>query len=528
MSRMRKMLCLMAAALITVTALAGCGGTEVADTQGSAATQGTVAATTAAATDSPKPDISKEVNLKIYCVGDASPGDGSKLVADAVNAIIKPKINATISTEYLPWADWTNKYQLVFASGEEFDGIYTANWSFYQAQATKNGFKEITQEMLDKYAPSLMADLPEMAWKQAKVNGKLYMIPTTFSEFPTVHFAIREDLKKKYGVADIKDLDSFGAYLDAIAKNEKEMVPLNLSVQTNFSDLQQLFNNENEYGVVGNVAQRNFVYSITDPGASIVDVFQTPGFLEFVKKMYQWKQAGYWSKNAISNKTPSSTSFENGTSAATITNILAATNYSYAWPKQHPGWEVQVYDASLGKKQTGTPYIGSGIGIHATAANPERLLMFTELARTDKDLNQLLCYGIKDTHWKLIGEDQVEYIRGDTKVDYTDGLSWFFRNSKFQLKPSGVYSNYDTIFETAEQNEVGHILQAFNFDDTNLKNEMAAIGNVVTQYAVPLITGFVEPETGLATLNAKMKEAGADKVLAEIKLQAEKYLADNQ
>lgn len=526
MSGYLKAISLMLAVVMLVAMLAGCGSS--AATEESTASSSSAAAGSSTAEASTGPDISEKVVLKLYCVGDASPGEGSNMVRDAVNKVIEPKINATISTEYLPWSDWTNKYQLVFASGEEFDGIYTANWAYYQTQATKNGFKEITKEDLQKYAPNLLNDLPEMAWNQAKINGKIYMIPTTFSEFPTVHFAIREDLKKKYNVPDITDLDSFGVYLDAIAKNEKNMVPFDLSVMSDYAGMQQLFNTQNEYGVVGNVAERNFVYKVTDPGASIVNVYETPEFMEFAKKMYQWKQAGYWSKNAISNKTPSATSFENGKSAAILTNALQATNYSEQWPVQHPGWEVQVYDGSLGKKQIGTPYIGSGLGIHATSQHADRLLMFADLARTDKDLNQLLCYGIKDTHWTLVGEKQVKYIRGNTKVDYTDGLSWFFRNEKFQLNPTGVYSNYDPIFETAKKNEIAHVLQAFNFDDSKLKNEMAAISSVVTQYAVPIITGFMEPEKGIPELNAKLKAAGTEKVMAAIKEQADKFIADNK
>lgn len=509
--------------------LAGCGktATEVDTTTQEKTTEKEEVKETEKTPEPAENLIAEELTLKLYCVGDASPGEGSNMVRDAVNAIIKPKINATIATEYLPWADWTNKYLLVFASGEDFDGIYTADWSFYQAQATKNGFMEITQEMLDKYAPDLKNELPEMAWKQAKINGKIYMIPTTYNGSGTVHYAVREDLKAKYGVGEIKDLDSFGAFLEAIKKNEKDIIPLNISAQTEYTHLQQLFNVQNEYARVGGVPLYNLVYKISDPGVNIVNAFETPEFLEFVKKMNQWCKAGYWSKNALSNKSPMSTSFDNGTSASILTNILQATNYSYAWPKEHPDWQVQVYDSSMGNKQLGTAYIGSGIGINASSKKAGRLLMFANIARTDKELNQLLCYGIKDVHWKLIGEDQVEYIRGNAKVDYTDGLSWFFRSAEFQLKPAAVYSNYSKIYETAHKNDAGHILQAFSFNDAELKNEMASITSVVQQYGVPVITGFVDPEKGVETLNAKLKEASIDKVMAELKAQADKYLADN-
>jgi putative aldouronate transport system substrate-binding protein len=525
MQKATKWLCLLLITVIVLAALTACGGAANTATAESSAASSSVQ--TEATTDTSKPDISEEVNLKIYCVGDPSPGDGGKMVIDAANKLLRAKINATIETTYMPWADWTNKYSLVFASGEDFDGIYTANWAYYQQQATKNGFVEITNDMLKKYAPDLLTDLPAEAWDQAKIGDKIYMIPTTFDEFATPHYVVREDLMKKYNVPEIKTLDDFGVYLDAIRKNEKTMVPLDISAMTDYSQFQLIFNAQNEYGAIGNVPLYNFVYKFTDPGATIVNSFETPEFMTFAKKMREWNEAGYWSKNALANKTPSSTSFDNGKSGSTLTNLLAATNYSYSWPKAHSGWEVQAYDSAPDKKITGTPYIGSGLGIHASSQNIERMLMLADYARTDKELNQLFCYGIKDVQYSLSDVDKVTYIRGNTKTDYTDGLSWFFRNSKFQLKPANVYSNYDKIFESEKQRQVIHVLQSFNFDDTALKNEMAALTNVVNQYGVPVITGAMDPEKEIPVLNSKLKEAGLDKVMAAIKDQAQKYMAEH-
>ena len=50
--------------------------------------------------------------------------------------MLKEDINATVSQLY-GLGDYTQKYPLVFASGDEFDLIYTANWAYYNNQATK-------------------------------------------------------------------------------------------------------------------------------------------------------------------------------------------------------------------------------------------------------------------------------------------------------------------------------------------------------------------------------------------------------
>ncbi len=467
----------------------------------------------------------KDTTLKLYCVGDSSPG--SAMVLAEANKALKQKINATLSLEYLPWADWTNKYQLAFAAGEDFDGIYTANWSFYATMATKNAFKEITQDMLRRYAPDLLSDLPEMAWKQARINGKVYMIPTTFDEHVAVNYIVRGDLRAKYKVPEIRTLNDFGAYLGAIAKNEKDMIPLDVSGTVDSSNMLTLFNEMNEYGVVGNVSLANFVYKISDPGLNLVNTFETPAFRAYARTMQSWQQAGYWSRSALSNKNGQAASFEIGKSGSEVNNILQATNYSYAWKNTHPDWTVEAFDATLGNKVLGTPYIGSGLGIKATSKNVERMLMFANLVRTNKDLNQLFCYGVKGVHWKPVGTNKVEYVRGIAKQDYTDGLSWVFRNAKFQLLPAGVFSSYDTIFGSYVKRTAAHILQAFNFDDTGFKNEMAAMSNVVSQYGVPVVLGFVDANQGVDTLVGKMKEAGSDKVMAEIQRQARAFMTAN-
>ncbi|MGL4665793.1 MAG: hypothetical protein ACRCWA_12330, partial [Clostridium butyricum] len=93
------------------------------------------------------------VTLKIYLIGD-KPKDFDE-VYGKVNEIMKEKINATLDISFLPWSDMTTKYQLLFQSGENFDIIFTASsWGYYSQVATKNGFYEITDDMLKEYAPN--------------------------------------------------------------------------------------------------------------------------------------------------------------------------------------------------------------------------------------------------------------------------------------------------------------------------------------------------------------------------------------
>ena len=118
----------------------------------------------------------KEVKLKMYLIGD-KPKDFDA-VYEKVNEKMKEKINATLEVNFIPWSDMTTKYQLLFQSGEDFDLIFTASgWGYYSQVATKNGFLELTDELLQEYAPEIYANEPADAWDQVKVDGKIYMVP---------------------------------------------------------------------------------------------------------------------------------------------------------------------------------------------------------------------------------------------------------------------------------------------------------------------------------------------------------------
>lgn len=82
-------------------------------------------------------DTSQEVKLVMYLLGERTP-DFDK-VFDRINEKLKEKINATIEVKFMGWGEWEQKYPLVFASGEDFDLIYSADWAMYNTQASQTG-----------------------------------------------------------------------------------------------------------------------------------------------------------------------------------------------------------------------------------------------------------------------------------------------------------------------------------------------------------------------------------------------------
>lgn len=86
--------------------------------------------------------------------------------------------------------------------------------------ATKNGFLELSDEMLQEYAPNIYASEPEEGWSQAKIDGKVYMVPNDKSEYGINVFGVRGDLMAKYGFDSITSYDQLEKFMDAVATGE--------------------------------------------------------------------------------------------------------------------------------------------------------------------------------------------------------------------------------------------------------------------------------------------------------------------
>ena len=153
-------------------------------------------------------DITK---LKMILVGE------KPVVFDEIygklNEMLRKDIGAELEVEYYNYSDVNQKYSLLFSTGENFDIVFAADWLKYNQQASKNSFMEITDDMLKKYAPKTFKTLTENAKNEAKVNGKMYMIPNTAAEYNLNVALIRGDLREKYGMDKIETTDDFQKYL---------------------------------------------------------------------------------------------------------------------------------------------------------------------------------------------------------------------------------------------------------------------------------------------------------------------------
>lgn len=509
------------AAVMLMACAAGCGN-------GSSSSSSTAAGKTA----SGKVDTSKEVKLKMYLLGD-KPADFDKVYAE-INKELKAKINATVDVSFLSWAEHDQKYSLLFSSGEDFDLIFTASgWAHYETTASKKGFYKLTDDFISTYAPDVKKVEPEEAWKQAKINDGIYMVPNYKIEFGQECVAVRGDLMEKYGIKDIKSTQDLENYFDKVVKNEKGMTPLGAQGKA----LQYTYLlNRNHWKEITGTPLTLFAFQNNDmKNNKIISVAETDEFRQYAKEMKAMQQKGYWSKDALSTKDTRSDAFLQGKAAAMVWNIGSCANYCEQANKQHPEWKCNVYDLLPNEKKIINVYTNNGIAINANSKNPERAMMAINQFMTNKKIYDLAAYGIEGTHYKAVGDNK--YVTAAQAENYpADGAcNWGWNNEKLTRQydltnADASRKKAQTLVDTWKKDPAeSHPLLTLSFSEDKVKTQISVMNTLVSQYMDPICCGLVDdPDKAVDEFVDKLKQAGLDQVKEEIQRQADERVKETK
>jgi ABC-type glycerol-3-phosphate transport system substrate-binding protein len=472
-------------------------------------------------------DTSKPVTIHWYALGDVPPD--LEVVLNEVNSkYLQPVLNATLKVEFMGWSDYSTKYPLVLAGGEEADLIYTAAWCFFQQEGQKGAFKELTDDFLKTYMPMTWKNQAPASWDQVKLGGKKYAVTRNMLPLPNYKFlAVREDLREKYNLEPIKDLASFEKYLLTVAEKEKGIQAL-ASAGNNgeLRDILALQNNK-VYSISG--ANYDYVYKDTNglaapPKPEEVEYLYTSSYYkDFIDRMKVWAEKGVWSKNAINNSVSTADAYGQGKSAA------------LPWVDAVFGYGKMVEDAKLGKADyvditnhivpRQTIYSGDAMAIPRSSKNPERAAMVLDFIKNDKDLNLLIMGGIQGKHW-ILEADGTRSNGPDADKFGWDSFAWGVRN-EWIPKEKNRDPRELKIVDSLKSREKAVPIDGFTFDETSVKNEIAVINSLRDEYTPSFELGAFGANTDAKfnEFKSKMESAGLAKVMNEFKKQYGDYLA---
>lgn len=258
-------------------------------------------------------------------------------------------------------------------------------------------------------------------------------------------------------------------------------------------------------------------------------MYGTEEYLEYAKLMKKWADSGFWSKSAIANSTDVKEAFLNGTSASYTQNLGSVGAVASEIEESHPEWKPEVYDLFPSAHRFYAAYTGDGVAVLANSQNQARAFMALDLMKFDPDLYYLIRHGIKGVHYDVTDDGMWKPGPDMSKNNYGNGFSWGFKNSMYDMTREGTFKDQYEIGEVWKAKAIEGPTTAFSFDDSNVKNELANLQSVYTQYAPLLDLGLVDDvEKTLADFNKQAEAAGLQKILDEAKAQVAAFLENSK
>lgn len=506
-------------------ALAGCGG-DSKETAASTAPSTAAKATTEAKPASPEPTTDALKPAKLRMVFPGTPQKDQAAVTQEINNYLQKKINATLTIEPIQWGQWDNKVNLMVASREEVDVVFTAQWTNYAVNAGKGAFLALNDDkgkygnLLKRYGQDILKAFDENIMKGSQIDGKNYGVPTLKEMASQGGIVYRSDIAQELGIDDkiqkAQTIEDLIPLLETVKEKKPDFTPLFLRDGENFNS--HYFAN---WDYLGDSNVEGVILKDED-GVKIKNRMEFDRYKAVIKTTRDMFTKGFINKDAATTQLSTNDAMKSGKVFMTVMPLKPGKDSEVAAAVGLAGKLKQV---ALNKKTTATSETaGSLLAISSTSKEPERAMMFINLLHTDKYLNNLLNFGIENTHFKKTGDNFVDPT--EKTGDYSPGASWMFGsqflNYIWKDEPRDKWDQFKKF------NEGTHYSKGlgFTFDvNEGIKNKVAATITIRKQYDPALDTGSVDPDKVLPEYQQKMKASGVDDIIAEKQKQFDAFLA---
>lgn len=451
----------------------------------------------------------KPVNLIWYTIG--APQQDLKMVLKEVNQYTLKKLNATIDMKMIDFGDYSQKMQVLVASGDPMDILFTSSWAFdYVQNARKGAFKQL-DDLLDQYGKGIKNAIDPAFLEGSKVDGHHYAIPAN-KELPAQEaFRFNKRLLDKYhlDIKDINSMESLEPLLKVIKEKEPDITPY--AMVKDFMPMMPF-----DYII----EKMPMAVYLNTKDYKIVNLLETPELKEALTTVRKFYQAGY-----VSSEVSTTTSVDDLYKSGKWFTDRAATQ-----PLADNLWSAS-YGYPVVSVPVGEPYIfnwsvmGSMQAISANSEHPEKAMEFLNLLNTDPVLRNLLDSGIEGVHYEKIGDHMIKNLPEAKNYDMP---TFSLGNIMINYLNEGDPDNKWQAFKEFNDSGINAPLLGFNFDTSKVTAEIAAVQNVKEEFWVPLMTGSVDPEVYLPKANEKFKAAGLDNIIKEAQTQLNAWRAANK
>jgi putative aldouronate transport system substrate-binding protein len=476
-----------------------------------------------AATAAPQPSgtVGEPYTVKVHWFVSQDVPRSLKATNEAINKLSLERAGILTDLQPIPYASWDQQMNLMMSSGEKMDAtvIIRDNFGPYVTQGRLLPMDALL-ESGGQGVKGAVDDLNPMYMEVGKVNGTTYGVPTLRDLARGFGLAMRKDYAEELGL-DLKKpytLDEVEGIFQRVKQKWPDIVPT-MPQNPNGSMLNTMTMWD---ALTADAVLMNFGQ---DEPLTVQNLYETETYRALVHRMHDWYNQGYILKD-VSTTTDMATTY-----------MKAGRLFSYT-TNLKPGFENQeslmagrdIVTLTYIPPFTDTNYSGYFLwGIAGNSANPEAAMGFLNLSYTDREIADMLSWGLEGTDW-VVSETNPNLITYPAGVDASNtgwglNMGWLMGNQYITHVWEGDDPDLYTALQDYCRSAVVSKAMGFQFDQSSVKNQITAVANVREQYLLNLEDGVSDPDVVLPQFIAAMKQNGLDDIIAECQRQLDAWLA---
>ena len=454
-----------------------------------------------------------------YSIVDEFPAD-LKMVEDAINKITIPTINVRITLRPVPMADSYTFLTYARTIGEKIDIVCT----FAGSSLNEESAYELT-DFLNADGRGIKETVDSRFIDAISVNKKIFALPTINGKAVSTQIAFRKDIIDKHNIdTEFLNMENdFSRVMEMlrgiediyqkIKSEEPDIYPVVIGYPTSLLHLIRYDGLGNDIGVI-----------LGDDNRNIVNLYESNEFLSLITIMRDWYKKGYFMPETGISPESSTSLIKNGRAFSTFERSEIGFDVQL---KTSTGYEMQCIKL-VPPLLTTSDFHSFVWMVPRTATEPEAAMEFLNLMYTNKEIVNLLCFGIEGTHYQIRQDGTIEYPDGIDALNttYSHAQYWEFGNTLLGHVLSGNPPDYNVQLQKNNENAPVSLALGFSFDATEVQVETAAIWQITGKYLPGLLTGALD-ETAYPSFLEELKEAGIDRIIVEKQRQYDLWLGND-
>ncbi len=455
-----------------------------------------------------------------------------QMVEDAVNELIRDKINVVIDLQCYTIGDFSQQINLALTSGEQIDLMCTTpvGSAQFSVMSSQRQFQPLN-DLIDEYGQGIVDVVGEDWFTSTSADGNVYGIASYSNKAKDTYFSIRTDLVEKYGleekVANINSIEDITEILEVLSTDDSIVAPIGGKQQIftgTYGILNDNFDNIFYYDTLGAAALRVAGVAVDEDATTVVNLYETEEYRKVLDVVKDWYEKGYIYKDAATFNESGPDLIKTNVTACQFADSQLGVETSQSLATGYDMTCVKVIDGIIDSNSM-KKFVW---GIPTVAREPEAAMKFLDLMYTDAELVNLLTWGIEGTHY-VENEDGTiglpEGLTSETSGYYLGGLDFVFGNCFLAKVWEGNDPDLrEKSLKEMETHKMSPIV-GFSMDTSMLENEITALTNAVSEYRPSLECGMGDTDTQLQAFLEKLKACGSEKYIAEIQRQLDEYLA---